>query len=62
VKTASDPQVREKMEASDFLAYKDRHGYYADFHAFRHATGSFLAAAGVHPSWLRRSSGIRTSG
>jgi len=31
------------------IAYVDDAGRYADFHALRHTTGSFLAAAGVHP-------------
>jgi integrase len=37
------------MAATDFLLYRDRVGRYADFHAFRHATGSFLAQGGVSP-------------
>lgn len=37
------------MLRSDFLTYKDAAGRFADFHSFRHATGSFLAAAGVSP-------------
>ncbi len=31
------------------VPYVDASGRYADFHNFRHTTGSFLAAAGVHP-------------
>jgi len=31
------------------IAYVDEPGRYADFHSPRHTTGSFLAAAGVHP-------------
>ena len=31
------------------IAYIDEAGRYADFHSLRHTTGSFLAAAGVHP-------------
>ena len=31
------------------IPYVDETGRYADFHAFRHTTGSFLAAVGVHP-------------
>ncbi len=31
------------------IPYCDEDGHYADFHAFRHCTGSLLAAAGVHP-------------
>ncbi len=42
-------QEREKREASSFLSYQDAAGYYADFHALRHTTGSLLAASGAHP-------------
>ena len=38
----------------DFLAYCDCAGRYADFHALRHTTGSWLAAAGVHPKLIQR--------
>jgi hypothetical protein len=31
------------------IPYVDQASCYADFHAFRHTTGSFLAAVGVHP-------------
>ena len=31
------------------IEYIDAAGRYADFHSLRHTTGSFLAAAGVHP-------------
>ncbi len=31
------------------IPYVDESGRYADFHSLRHTTGSFLAAAGVHP-------------
>ncbi len=31
------------------IPYVDETGRYADFHSLRHTTGSFLAAAGVHP-------------
>lgn len=31
------------------ILYVDESGRYADFHGLRHTTGSFLAAAGVHP-------------
>jgi len=37
------------MEKTDFLLYCDRHGRYADFHALRHVTGSYLASANVSP-------------
>ena len=31
------------------IAYVDDADHYADFHALRHTTGSWLAANGVHP-------------
>ena len=31
------------------IPYVDDAGYYADFHALRHTTGSFLVASGAHP-------------
>jgi len=34
---------------NDFLKYIDSAGRRADFHSLRHTTGSWLAAAGVHP-------------
>lgn len=49
LQTAPDETTRRQMESTDFLCYVDREGRFADFHAFRHATGSFLAAAGVTP-------------
>lgn len=47
--SAPDPQTQAEMLKADFLVYKDAAGRFADFHSFRHATGSFLAAAGVSP-------------
>ena len=46
---ATEPAERQKREQGSFLAYQDAAGRFADFHALRHATGSLLAAAGVHP-------------
>ena len=46
---AVDDEARKQMEETDFLMYKDREGRFADFHALRHTTGSFLAAGGVSP-------------
>jgi hypothetical protein len=31
------------------IPYVDDGGYYADFHALRHTTGSFVVASGTHP-------------
>ncbi|MEZ0267615.1 MAG: tyrosine-type recombinase/integrase [Phycisphaerae bacterium] len=47
--SAPDPKTQAEMITTDFLTYKDSAGRFADFHSFRHATGSFLAAAGVSP-------------
>lgn len=49
LRTAKTPEEGADMEASNFLRYRDDAGRYTDFHAFRHVTGSFLAAAGVNP-------------
>ena len=46
-KTPAERKSRE--ERTDFLAYVDSAGRYADFHALRHTTGSLLAASGAHP-------------
>lgn len=47
--SAPDAKTRTEMEKTDFLAYKDRDGRYADFHALRHMTGSYRARASVSP-------------
>lgn len=47
LKEADDDQEREKREASDFLAYQDEDGLFADFHANRHTFISNLSRAGV---------------
>jgi len=31
------------------IPYQDEHGHYADFHSFRHTTGTWLTQSGVHP-------------
>ena len=36
------------------VAYVDSAGRYRDFHSLRHSTGSFLAAAGVHPKTIQQ--------
>jgi len=46
---AKTPQDRKAREESRFLCYADSAGRVADFHSLRHTTGSWLAAAGVHP-------------
>ncbi len=46
---ASSPSVRSEREASDFLAYQDREGRFADFHSLRHRFITELARAGVSP-------------
>jgi len=45
----AEPHDRVEREKSDFLAYEDGAGRFADFHALRHTCGSLLAASGVHP-------------
>ena len=40
--------LKEDLEAAS-IPYIDAEGNYADFHALRHTTGSWLAASGVHP-------------
>lgn len=47
--SAPDAETKAKMAQTDFLLYRDRAGRFADFHAFRHATGTFLAQGGVSP-------------
>jgi len=49
LKDAPTPQDRKAREESRFLCYSDSVGRVADFHSLRHTTGSWLAAAGVHP-------------
>jgi len=47
------PKKPAKMLRADLaqanIPYVDDAGHYADFHSFRHATGSWLAANNVHP-------------
>jgi hypothetical protein len=43
---AQDARERDRREASDFLAYVDAEGRYADFHALRH---SFITMVGKLP-------------
>jgi integrase len=45
---------REKRERSDFLAYVDSSGRFADFHAFRHSFISLITQGGVHPKLAQR--------
>jgi integrase len=40
---------RDKREQTDFLAYKDSAGLFADFHALRHSYISLITRGGVHP-------------
>ena len=49
VKQAKTSRERKKREESDYLAYCDENGLYADFHANRHTFISNLAKAGVSP-------------
>ncbi len=44
-----DARKRAVAEQSDFLAYRDREGRYADFHALRHSFITMVGKAGVSP-------------
>jgi integrase len=63
VNEAGDDQAeRSARERSDFLAYVDSSGRFADFHALRHSYISLLTRAGVRPEVaqeLARHSDIR---
>ena len=45
---------REKRERSDFLAYVDSSGRFADFHALRHSYITLITQGGVHPKLAQR--------
>ena len=56
------PRQREERRESDFLAYKDHDGLYADFHSCRHFFIARLERAGIRPKvtqTLARHSEIR---
>jgi len=62
IEAASSPSERTKREHSDFLAYVDQQGRFADFHANRHTFITNLGKAGVSPKTtqtLARHSDIR---
>jgi integrase len=44
-----DARQRDEMDKSDFLAYCDAEGRYADFHALRHSFITMVGKAGVSP-------------
>jgi site-specific recombinase XerD len=44
-----DPRQRQEAEQSDFLAYRDAEGRYADFHALRHSFITMVGKVGVSP-------------
>ncbi len=46
---ASNDDERHQREASDFLAYQDHQGRYADFHSNRHTFITSLEPASVSP-------------
>lgn len=46
---AESDEDRQAREKTDFLAYRDSKGLYADFHALRHTMVSRLVRAGVAP-------------
>lgn len=62
IENASGPQERRDREASDFLAYADHDGKYADFHSCRHSFITSLERSGISPRMaqtLARHSDIR---
>jgi site-specific recombinase XerD len=46
---AQDAPERARRESSDFLAYRDAEGRYADFHALRHSFITMVGKTGVSP-------------
>lgn len=44
-----EPDLHAERQKSDFLAYRDQEGLFADFHSNRHTFISNLSRAGVHP-------------
>lgn len=62
LKEAESPQEQEAREKSDFLAYANHAGRYADFHSCRHLYITSLERAGIRPKvaqTLARHSDIR---
>jgi integrase len=62
VNEAKTAKQRREREKSDFLAYRDHSGRYADFHSLRHTFITQLAQAGISPRMaqtLARHSDIR---
>jgi len=49
VKEAKTPEDQAEREKSDFLAYRNQDGLFADFHSARHTFVTNLGKAGVHP-------------
>ena len=49
LKEAESPQDQEAREKSDFLAYANHAGRYADFHSCRHLFITSLERAGIRP-------------
>lgn len=62
IKDAPSPRERREREQSDFLAYENNAGLFADFHACRHLFITSLERAGIRPKvaqTLARHSDIR---
>jgi integrase len=62
IEEAQTPAERRSREKSDFLAYKNHAGLFADFHSFRHLFITSLERAGIKPRMaqtLARHSDIR---
>ena len=49
IEEAETEKAKEDRRRSDFLAYRDHSGRFADFHSLRHTFISNLANGGVHP-------------
>lgn len=59
-KARDDKKLQERREESDFLAYRNHAGLYADFHSCRHLFITSLERAGSGPRWLRSWRGTQT--
>ena len=62
IREARDAQEGERREQSDFLAYQNHDGLFADFHSCRHHFITSLERAGIRPKMaqpLARHSDIR---
>ena len=54
IEEGEDKAEKQHREQSDFLAYQDSEGCYADFHALRHTYLSRLGRSGASPKAMQR--------